>query len=156
MPQVLPRGQYSVHACQAVALIVFAACNSAGPTDIGPLPELPTDTDYPLAILAEAPGAGSPTVSITLTNGGEVELGYNLCIDAHMERYTARGWVAVNRDQAPCPLILLGLPPGASAQSNLTVPTGAPAGTYRIRVDARVLRTSTPVVRRSNVIAVRP
>ena len=158
MPQVLRSGHSLTgpRLAAAAALLLLSACNSAGPADLGPAPELPSDTDYPLTIVAEAPGTGSATVSVTLTNEGAVDIGYNLCIDGHLERYTAKGWVAVNRDQAPCPLILLGLPPGGSAQSNVAVPTGAPAGTYRVRVDARVLRTNAPVIRRSNLIAVQP
>lgn len=73
-------------------------------------------------------------VTLTLVNGTEHHIGYNLC-PAVLDRREGSDWV--ERPERPaefCTMELRVLEPGGSTTYPHTVPAGLPAGEYRFRV----------------------
>ena len=139
---------------RAAWVLLVAGCTGGNIAAPGGTP-LPPDTEYPLAVRAQEPATRATSIPVVLVNNGSLELGYNLCLDGRLERLTGRGWIAIAPDPLPCPLLLRNLPPGDSVVSSVLIPAAAPAGTYRLWVQLRTLRTDDAVIRRSNAVAVR-
>lgn len=141
---------------RALCISGLLACRLTEPIALPPADgPAAADTDYPLVVVAQAPTSGSGRIPVKLVNNGPIELGYNLCFDGHPERYTLAGWVGAGGDPTPCPLLMIGLAAGDSAQGEVRLRAGFVAGDYRVRVELRPLGSGDMVVRRSNVIAVR-
>lgn len=133
-------------------LTFLAACGqSAGPSD----EELPPDSDFPIAILTLTPQVipGS-ALQIEIQNNSTITIGYNLCTDGALERWTALGWVALPRMPYPCPLPLYGIDPGRSTALPFSIPSDAPRGTYRLRIRFVSILGTQSMVRRSNSFSV--
>ncbi|MEZ4587161.1 MAG: hypothetical protein R2909_12230 [Gemmatimonadales bacterium] len=136
----------------AIGALLAAGCETGvGPSEDAPLPP---DSDYPLEVRVEQPAERASSIRTTLMNAGPDELGYNLCLGGRLERHTVSGWVAVPPNPTPCPLVLLGLPSGDSAETSVGIPDAATTGTYRLRVELRPIRGPGNVVRRSNAIRI--
>jgi hypothetical protein len=122
-------------------------CTSAGPNDRGSINfDSEPDTSYPVAVVLLADTVRVGTFApVLLRNGGDVELLYNVCLDAVLEEREANGWLPTPTDGTPaCPAIAVGLLPGDSASRGKFVPPDLPNGTYRLRVRFRPPRGRQP------------
>jgi hypothetical protein len=122
-------------AATIAVLVGFGACapNMAenGPNGGGVVEGLQLQVDRSVA----SPGG---EIRITLTNGSNAQVGYNLCV-ASLERLMGGEWAAVPESPAEvCTMELRTLAPGGTDRFTHTVPSGLGAGTYRFatRVEA--------------------
>ena len=110
------------------ALVLLAGCDASG---LGGVTFRTDATAY-------RPG---DTVTVRLENESGGEVGYNLCFSTLQHSDDGR-WLDVDRggtgDAVFCTSILLGLEPGDSVESQLTVPAGAEAGEYRVQTSVEV------------------
>ena len=91
------------------------------------------------------------TVNITLKNGADGAVGYNLCART-LERRASVSWEQVQRfPEAPnvCTMNLLNLSAGESARVEAIIPASATAGRYRLTFPG-----SPPEARTTNEFAV--
>lgn len=80
---------------------------------------------------------GDP-IRVTLINRSDVTIGYNLCATA-LDRRDGSTWNGGSRPLAEvCTMELRTLTPGASDTFDHTLPTGIPAGDYRVRTGIHV------------------
>lgn len=113
----------------AMALSGGACDNSspAAPAAIGSVRIQTSLVQYP---------AGTP-ISVTISNSGPATLNFNEC-PTFLERHTGSKWVAVNPDGwfegGGCEALRRILIAGASYSYSIPVPSGAPAGTYRLQL----------------------
>jgi hypothetical protein len=135
-----------------VWLSLLLAC---GQSTAGPGEELPADTDFPVAIQTltqhVAPGAA---VQLEVENNSAIWIGFNLCTDGALERWTTSGWKTLTQLPYPCPLMLFRIESGQSTVLPFSVPSDAPQGTYRVRVRFVAMVGSQSIVRRSNTFGV--
>ena len=71
----------------------------------------------------------SNTVRLTLGNGTQSQVGYNLCASG-LQRRSGSEWTAVQTDDV-CTMELRTLSPGADATFEKQLPASLPAGEYR-------------------------
>ncbi len=118
---------------------VLTASRRAGAADRGMQldPDGPAGAETPPGLSFSVAGtrfAVGDTVRVTLGNGSQQALGYNLCSSA-LERREGEGWIAVQKlpDGAICGAELDVLRPGASAVGLQPVYSFLRSGTYRFR-----------------------
>lgn len=80
-------------------------------------------------------------MTVRLANESGDGVGYNLCFST-LQRSEEGRWPPVDRsdtgDPVFCPAILLGLGSGESAESTVTIPAEAEAGTYRVETSVEI------------------
>ena len=101
------------------------------------------------AIHFNAERVSSDTVRLSLDNGTQSQIGYNLCTSA-LERRSGSEWVSVPTDDV-CTMELRTLNPGADATFEKKLPAGLPAGDYRY-----VTRVETPLGTSQTTVATNP
>lgn len=109
--------------------LTMVACAGPEPTPDGAAPA------HGLELRVERAAAErGDEVTITLVNGSEHDVGYNLC-PAVLDRRDDEAWVEdPNRPAEVCTMELRVLGPGESAAYRHTVPTALDPGEYRFRV----------------------
>ncbi|MGH7571380.1 MAG: hypothetical protein ACREMK_06000 [Gemmatimonadota bacterium] len=112
-----------------VLLFAILACESpAGPPPGPPLEREPTLLR--ISVLEEVAEAGG-TVTVRLENLSDLVIGYNLCVDRHVERWIGE-WVDRRLPQEGfCPGIMITLAPGSEVTYEHQVPAGLQPGIYR-------------------------
>jgi hypothetical protein len=113
------------------AALLLTACASAARTGN------PAD-DVRLAADPASAAAGD-SITLTLDNGSDVEIGYNLCANS-LERQTAGGWELVPLDVA-CTMELRSLPADQQATYRTALPASLTSGQYRYVTSVNVMST---------------
>jgi len=102
---------------------VFVACTTAPPDAPPPAPS----TIAGVRLSAERISASQ--IRLTLDNGTQQPIGYNLCHSA-LHRRSGSTWEPVSSGEI-CTMELRTLNPGADATFEKTLPSGLPMGDYR-------------------------
>lgn len=134
----------------AFALLVLAAATPPGTAQPASQPPQP-----PLVWLEVAPESPAPGDSVTLTlrNGSEEVIGYNLCT-ASLVRFEDMRWIPAQPPPV-CTMEIRTLPAGEEASYRTRLPTTIEPGTYRFRTQIEWLwrRRHEPVSSRPFMIA---
>ena len=86
------------------------------------------------------PSAAGDSIVLTLHNGTDGQIGYNLCASS-LSRRTADGWTAVPSDVV-CTMELRLLEGGQSASYGTTLPRALSPGEYRYNTSIEVMQTN--------------
>ena len=97
------------------ALLLLAACT-------------PVTTTTP-GVRLHAEAVSPSAVRLTLDNGTQAQIGYNLCA-SRLQRRDGAEWTPVQTDEV-CTMELRTLNPGADATFEKQLPASLPAGEYR-------------------------
>ncbi|HSJ31934.1 MAG TPA: hypothetical protein VK933_10910 [Longimicrobiales bacterium] len=114
------------------ALVLLLACSSS--MQSGP------DVAGISLTVAPAPATAGDSVTLTLDNGTDGQVGYNLCASS-LERQSASGWEVVPSDVA-CTMELRTLEAGSEVEYRTLLPAGLAEGQYRYRTNVEITSTS--------------
>ena len=109
------------------AVLLLSGCGTLGLGSREQLAEAPAGVAYSVQPGSAVPG-GSAVV--TLRNGSNEPIGYNLCIGA-LERREADLWVPALSSANACSPALSMLAPGEEASAETALPAGLEGGDYR-------------------------
>lgn len=90
--------------------------------------------------VAPAPATAGDSITLTLDNGTDGQVGYNLCASS-LERQSASGWEVVPSDVA-CTMELRTLEAGSEVEYRTLLPAGLAEGQYRYRTNVEITSTS--------------
>jgi hypothetical protein len=102
-------------------LLLFVGC--------APVTSVPPPADGSSAVRFGAERVSSGAIRLSLDNGEQHPIGYNLCPSA-LQRHSGAEWVDIPSDQV-CTMQLNTLNPGADATYEKQLPPSLPAGEYR-------------------------
>jgi hypothetical protein len=106
----------------SVLFALFVACAPAPPPVTG-------DVAVVSGVSFTAHDAGPNIVQLTLTNGSDDRVGYNLC-SSQLERKNASGWERIETGDV-CTMEIRSLDVGQTATFDKNLPAGLASGDYR-------------------------
>ena len=113
------------------AIVLLLACSSS-------MQSGGNGVDVGLSV-APTPAMAGDSVTLTLDNDTDGQIGYNLC-SSSLERQTASGWEVVPSDVV-CTMELRTLEAGSAAEYRVLIPSGIAEGQYRYRTNVEITAT---------------